>query len=290
MKLYPLLALLGLASCHRAGDENLGLRGHGGDERADLEHLERPAELERAIALPALTQGKRLGPCHREVKVKLAIESGAARDALDEAVTVELDGHGASRLLRETSHGGGSEAIASGDDYFTKLRYGAFTRRKPDGDEVGRALDEATSLLSGYLRVLGRFARIEPSGEQTLDGRRARGVWIKLAASPGAAPDADPKRPWQAAAAASAIDGEVWVDVESGAVLRARLSAAYTAQRGQRSIAVRLAYDEKLTLGEPRRIVTPTEWSPAPQRPRPLVDRQVLLEGLSGHGRAATAE
>jgi hypothetical protein len=289
VKLLVLLPLCALAGCRRSGDENLGLRGRGEEVRADLEHLDHPAELARAITLPALDQGKRLGPCTRESKTKLAVDSGTAHDALEETVRLELDGHGASHLTRETSHGGGIEAIATGEDYYVKLRYGAFTKRKPDGDEVPHALDEAAQTLQGYLQVLGRFARLEPAGEQTVDGRRARGVRLTLSPSP-ATEKADEKRAWQAAAAASALDGEVWVDAESGAVLKARLTAAYTAQRGQRAIAVKLDYNERLTLGQPAKIDAPAVWSPAPSRPRPLLDRQVLLEGLSGHGRGAATE
>ena len=74
------------------------------------------------------------------------------------------------------------------------------------------------------------------------------------------------------------IDGEVLLDTASGALVGARLETAYTFERDGKPFNTTLSFKETTLPAEA--IVAPTDAVVAPHRPRPMLDRQELLEGL----------
>jgi hypothetical protein len=236
------------------------------------------------LALPSTEVAARLGTYRLTAAVKLVLGSGEAADALDESFRLEVDAAGGSHLVRETSHDQGSEAIAAGGSYYVRTRYGRFAKRAPEGDEVERARDEAEGLLAGYLDVLGRFAARSDGGTGDWKGRAA--VKLKLAlAAPAPFADPDPAHAWRSTIEVDALDGEVWVDEKTGVVLRELLDARYRSRRDARVVAVTLHFQsDRDALGAIAPITAPAD-AVSPARPRPLLDRQALLEGLAA-GRA----
>jgi hypothetical protein len=77
----------------------------------------------------------------------------------------------------------------------------------------------------------------------------------------------------------------VLVDAKTGVPLQARLDAKYRSlidARSGRTVAVTLHHEAAVeALGAIPPIAAPSDSAPAPSRPRPLVDRQILLEGLA---------
>ena len=277
----PALAIaltVGCLGCRHDGDENLGL-ARARPAAVDVGALAKTGELEKALAMPSTEIARAIGAHRFTATTKLDVSSGETRDSLEETFRLDVDARGWSHLVHEDSHGNGSEAIAAGGDYFVRPRWGRFVRRSPEGDEVERARDEMETVLAGYFQVLGRFASRALDGETTVAGRRALKVKLALAPTPAAFTDEDPAHAWRSSARVSALDGEVDVDAASGAPLAARLDARYSAKRGDRAIEVALAYRGSVEPGAPA-VAAPAD-SIATERPRPLVERQQLLDGLA---------
>ncbi len=272
------LCTLVVAGCGHRGDENLGL-GRAAPAAVDVRALARPGELEKAAALPSTEIARRIGAHRFAGTTKLTIGSGEARDELEETFRLDVDAGGASHLVHDNSHGYGSEAVAAGGSYYVRPRWGRFVRRSPEGDEVERARDEVEGVFGGYLAVLGRFAARSLDGEAEVAGRRALKVKLALAPSPARFTDGDPAHAWRRDLQVSALDGEVDVDAATGAPLAERLTARYTAMRGARPIEVALAFSGGVEPGAPT-VNAPPDAVDAPSRPRPLVERQQLLDGL----------
>jgi hypothetical protein len=279
LRLLPLLLLL--PACHRGGDENLGLsRAH--DWSVDTSALARPGELEKALAVPSAEIARRLGPHRLDATTRLTLASGETRDTLDETFRLEADAAGGTHILHETSHGGGLETILSGGQVYVRPRYGKFVRRSPEGDEVERARDDVQGLLAGYLAVLGRFAARTASAPTSHNGRQAVATRLTLAQTPATFEDSEPAHAWRKSVAVSALEGEIWIDARTGAPLEAKLDARYTAKRGDHPIDVTLAFAARIdAIGAVPAIAAPEGALATPQRARPLVDRETLLDGLA---------
>ncbi|HEX2571197.1 MAG TPA: hypothetical protein VH877_16690 [Polyangia bacterium] len=282
------ISLLGLAlllgACRQGSDENLGVAGRS-DAPLDLTGLDQPGRLEAVLAAEAEGVERKLGPHQRQQTTKLVVRSGERSDTLEEFWRTEFDARGALHAVHETSRDEGIEWYLVGGDLFVRPRHGRFVRRHPQGDEVSRARDEQSRALAGYLGVLGRFATREEKPMRIGDRPAVR---VTLRLDPQAAPstEEDPARAWRRSLHVQALDGTVTLDAASGAVLEAHLEANYSFLREGaagdkgREISVQLAYRSLTRQGGVAPLAAPSDALPALARPRPLLDRATLLEGL----------
>ena len=284
-----LLLAVAAAGCKRDSDERLGLDDKKLHE-FDPESLASGAELEKAVSISTEDAAKKLGAYKLVQSAKLQLASGEAKDALDETWVMSIDGKGGTALLHENSHDYGFETVILGGQIYVKPRYGRFVRRPIEGDEVERARDEHEGALASWLAVLGRFADRKDGGATSHLGRPAHKVILSLASSPSRLRDKEPAHQWRRSVRVSALSGEVIVDDASGAPLKAQLDAAYTTPRavategetpkGPAEVSVTLAFHSVVEdLGAVPAVEAPADATSA-LRPRPLLDKQVLLDGL----------
>ncbi len=198
---------------------------------------------------------------------------------LDETFAVEADGRGGVHLVHDNSRGNGFEAVALGDDLYVKPRYGKFVRRKIEGDELERLRVTAEAAGASDLRLVQRFVQVREAGTATVAGHAG----VKLALSARSTPDAlkpesEPGRTWRQTINVRYIDGDVVLDARSGAPLAVRLEAQYTFVRDGKPVQATLAY-KQTTTAQTSSVAPPADWTTL-VRPRPMLDRQKLLEGL----------
>ena len=290
----------GLTACRQGSDENLGLGpgpGPGMTGRAEtpveLGGLDQPGRLEAVLAAGAEGIERKLGPHQRQQTTKLVVRSGERSDTLEEFWRTEFDARGALHAVHETSRDEGLEWYLVNGDLFVRPRHGRFVKRHPQGDEVGRTRDEQSRPLAGYLAVLGRFATREEKAVR-IGERPAVRVLLRLDPNPTPPGEEESARAWRRSLRVQALDGTVTLDAASGAVLDAHLEATYSFQQAPsqaprpgetagakgREIAVQLAYRSLTRQGGVSPIMPPSDALPGLARPRPLMDRAMLLEGL----------
>lgn len=283
MKRSLWIALWLVAGCHHGNDENLGLRKGRRGVAVDVGALGASGELEKLLALPSAELIKRRGSHHFEATVHFAVESGETKDVLDETVRLDVARDGSSHLVHDNSHDYGIEAIAAKGSYYVRPRYGRFVQRSPEGDEVERARDEATGLMADYLAVLGRFVSRTVAGESVVDGKKLLKVQLGKAAAPEKFSDPDPAHAWRESIDVATLDGEVLVDAATGTPASETLNARYTAKRGDQTIVTTIAYHATLgDLDGKTPIAPPESGIVSLERTRPLLDKQTLLDGLTG--------
>lgn len=273
-----LLALL-LAGCGHHGDENLGLPS-GRNAAVDVARLTQPAELVRALSLSGRDLDARLGAHRMDATstVKLTLP-GQAAQALEETFVVEADGRGGVHVVHDNSRGNGFEATARNDDLYVRPRYGRFVRRKAERDELERLRATAETTAAADLRLLERFLSVREAGTASVAGHA--GVKLALTARSNADPapaQSEPGRRWREGVSVRYIDGDVVLDGKSGAPLAVHIDAGYTFARDGKPVAATLSYKQTTAAG-PQTIAPPAEWTSL-SRPRPMLDRQTLLEGL----------
>ncbi|HWE30971.1 MAG TPA: hypothetical protein VHB97_23350 [Polyangia bacterium] len=274
-------ALLLMCACSgRHGDENFGLSS-GGAGSVDVARLTQPDELVRALSLTGRELDGKLGAHRMDATETLKLELGDRQTvSLDETFAVEADGRGGVHLAHDNSRGNGFEAVALNDDLYVKPRYGKFVRRKIESDELERLRATAETAAASDLRLINRFVQVREAGTATVAGHA--GVKLTLAArsTPDGAPamETEPGRKWRESVNVRYIDGDVVLDAKSGAPLAVRLEAQYTFARDGKPVQATLAY-KQTTAPETVAVAAPADWTTL-SRPRPMLDRQQLLEGL----------
>ena len=279
MRWASTVLLLMCACGGRHGDENFGLAS-GTAASVDVGKLTQPEELVRALSLSGRELDGKLGAHRMDATESLKLELGDRQTvALDETFALESDGRGGVHLQHDNSRGNGFEAVAMHDDLYVKPRYGKFVRRKVEGDELERLRATAETAAASDLRLVQRFVQVREAGTATVAGHA--GVKLTLAAR--STPDApiaesEPGRKWRETVNVRYIDGDVIIDSRSGAPLAVRLEAQYTFARDGKPVQATLAY-KQTTAPMADAITAPADWATV-TRPRPMLDRQQLLEGL----------
>jgi hypothetical protein len=274
--------LLLIAGCSRTGQENFGIAGTRPAPPIDVQNLARPAEVVRALAMPGAELDRYLGARHFEATSSIKIEpAGQPVQQLDETYRLDSDGRGALHLLHDNAHAQGMEAVLVGGELYVRPRYGKFIHRKPEGDEVERLRALVEGVAGDYVTMLERWLSVSEAGRTEVSGRPA--VRLKLTAAPTAASapaEVEKGKKWRDTVQVRYIDGELTLDAKSGAPLAARLAASYSFVRPGSSSPVAITLSYKQTSGPAAPIAAPDDAVPMPKRPRPLLDRQTLLDGL----------
>ena len=160
-----------------------------------------------------------------------------------------------------------------------KPRYGKFVRRKIEGDELERLRATAETAAASDLKLVLRFVQAREAGTATVAGHAGVKVTLSARQTPDAAPvETEPGRAWRQTVNVRYIDGDAVLDAKTGAPLSVRLEAQYTFVRDGKPVQATLGY-KQTTSAQSEAVAPPADWT-ALDRPRPMVDRQQLLEGL----------
>ncbi len=272
------IALIFLCACGRHGDENLGLSS-GGSANIDVAKLTQPEELVRALSLSGRALDERLGAHKMNATATLKLALPDRQAVLEETFAVESDGRGGVHLVHDNSRGNGFEAVALADQLYVKPRYGKFVKRKIEADELERLRTTAEATAASDLRLVERFVQVREAGTASVAGHA--GVKLSLSARP--TPDAkvvetESGKKWRETVDVRYIDGDVVLDAKSGAPLSVRLDTQYTFVRDGKPVQATLAY-KQTTAAATGAVAAPADFVTL-GRPRPMLDRQQLLEGL----------
>lgn len=272
--------LIALPACHNEGNENLGL----GDPTAgaiDVAKLTNPAELLRALSVGGAPLDQMLGPHRMQASSSLKLElPGAKPEALDETFDVAFDGR-ALRLRHENEQDYGFETITDGNRLWVKPRYGKYVLRKVEGDELERLRKTAELPAAAWLRLLLPSVQVSEAGRAQVGGRPGVKLALSARSTPGApTPTSEPGKAWRRTMQVKYLSGDVVVDAKSGAPLAVRLDAGFSFERDGHTLNATLAF-KQTTMAEAGTIELPTEFVTL-TRPRPMLDRQQLLDGLVG--------
>ncbi len=221
-------------------------------------------------------------------------DGGAAWESvavtLDETRFITVDGAGRLQLSSQNDHGTGVEAVLDQDFLYLRMRYAPYIRYKPEGDQVSRLRATAYESGASLLEAVAPYVRLGAPTEASAVGRPAWQVTLGHKDVPAGVREKGPSGPlsaWRAVTAVDILEGTVTVDRQKGTLLALRLHQRFVAPRpgpgttGER-VQVEVEHQVRVVaLGaEVPAIVVPTEWNEPPARPRPMLDRQELLNGL----------
>lgn len=271
-------ALLAASSCARKGAEDLGARR---SRPIDLNNLTEPDSLLAALGRPGAATDPLLGAHALTLRSSVEITTaGLPIEKLDETARMDCDGKGNFHLLRDNSHRQGIEALGAGNLLYVRPRFAPFTSRRAEGDDAARLRALVEGQAGGILSVFSDWLEIKDGGRATREGRLIRSLALRRAESPFAARKRSVGGKWHESMQVSTLSGELMVDAATGVAREMTLDAAYTFVRESASnpIAVKLHFEQHTVPPDP--IVPPVDALPSPRRPRPLLDKQTLLDGL----------
>lgn len=303
-----LLALTLLAACSR-GDDGARARALAPDGRPAAAAFD-PAHPEAALALDAGEAARRLGaPFDWTGAVEWTVERAG-----EDARRVHVTEHHRLRQLPSddfevradvdpglgAGSEGGKHVIHVAGTTYARALPAPFRERPTDrGRDARRFRDESFGLAGSLARLYGAALRLEPAGEETLLGRRARRFRLALApgaqqaapAPPAGAPKPDPDTALRFAFLQGrvplAADGELLADAETGVPLRVRLSGTFgVASASDVKASVELLAEVK-AIGRGVEGVAPPK-DPLPDQRKPAGPSTALeAAGLKKRGEAA---
>lgn len=248
---------------------------------------------------------RRLGGLGQSLEASFRIESGGEREVtLDEKVVLQIDGEGDYALRHENTYW--SREDQDGENgracwwvdgrFYTARRHGPATAVPVLADEQVRCLESAVEPLVGLIRILGKYLVPTPGETTQVAGRTAlrvalarEGLGVELPPPvPRAWPGADAgvqtsPAIWGPRASLvelytrpKALEGELLLDVETGAVLAGRFDGTLILQKAGRDAELRFQvrleaapFDGAITAPEGARQYGP--------RQRIFEDRRALL-------------
>lgn len=189
-------------------------------------------------------------------------------------------------LRQRNEHDRGREVVAKDGRIHTRLPHRPWISRPLDTQLHERWLDDAYRGVGDVVELAGPRLAVE-RGESRAEGERRVEV-LQLTLAPTPVPFERPahaRAAWRANAEITAVDGELVIDLETGAWLGADLEVRYqvdsgytprTRLRGRVSVRAGLVPNaDGLTVS------APTEPEPYPERRRQQLERDELLDGLA---------
>ncbi len=237
------------------------------------------------------------GPVKPGFKVDSPVQpydGGAAWESaavtLDETRSIAVDAAGRLQLASQNDHGTGVEAVLDQNFLYLRMRYAPYIRYKPEGDQVARLRAVAYESGAALLEAVAPYVRLSAPVEATAVGRPAWQVTLSRQDAPAGGRD---KRPggslWRSATAVDMLNGTVTIDRQKGTLLTLQLHVRFVAPRPQSAagggerVQVEAEHQVRVVAldKDVPAIAAPAEWIDPPSRPRPMLDRQELLNGLS---------
>lgn len=239
-----------------------------------------------AVVPPPVVPGFKLGSPERPFDGGEAYESVASN--LQEQKAIAIDSEGRVLMQSQTDHGAGVDAVFAGGLLYVRMKHTPYIRYRPEGDQVARLRTAAYEPGTAILEAVAPYLQLSTPTEATVQGRAAWQVKLSRLDSPsGVRPKGlqGPQSVWRTATSVDTIEGMVIVDRQKGAPLQVELRVRFVAPRTEGSserVQVEAQHSLKVVqLGAAvAPILPPTEWSEPPTRPRPMLDRQELLNGL----------
>ncbi|HNN95180.1 MAG TPA: hypothetical protein PKI03_23045 [Pseudomonadota bacterium] len=319
----PLLAMLSLASCQRAGHSEPATRG---GLLSDGRQLTRSEVMLQLVSGSHSEVATRLGPhriesvTHYTVTPLSSPKAGpdvvagfradtpvqpyegagaweSVASSLEEKRVIELDEGGRLRLSNQNDHGYGIEAVVDGHYLYMRMQHAPFVRRVPEGDEVERLRALGYESGSSLLETVAHALYLSPPSETSRLGRPAWAVALSRQEGEGSRRGTSPAIPgkaWREQVLVEAIEGQAVVDRQRGTLLELRLSVRFSAPRGPVPAGTPSVEGERVqveaqhelhvvSIGKRAEAISPpSEWIDPPMRPRPALDKQELLSGLTG--------
>jgi hypothetical protein len=245
-----------------------------------------------AAATPVVKPGFRADSPEKPYTGSAAWESVAV--SLDETRSIAVDAAGRLQLASQNDHGTGIEAVLDQNFLYLRMRYEPFIRYKPESDQVNRLRAIAYEPGAALLEAVAPYIRLSAPVEATAAGRPAWQVMLSRQDVPVAVRTRGPSGKqslWRTATVVDALEGSVTVDRQKGTLLALKLHARFVAPRaaqgdgageGERVQVEANHQIQVVAVGDAvPAIAAPAEWIEPPTRPRPMLDRQELLNGLS---------
>jgi hypothetical protein len=268
--------LLFLMACSRAPT---ALTGGEQAITVDVSRLATPEELLHALLLPGAELDKRLGPHRLEATSSLKMQPpGSPVEDLEETYRLDSDGKGALHLVHNNARDG-LEAVVDNGVVYTKPRYGHWTRRRPEGDDVARLRENVEGAAGAYVELLARWLEVKEVARGDVDGHPAVRLALSARRAPASGNEKLPYKKWRDTVKVERLDGEWTLDAASGAPLGGRLEASYTFERSDLKgpVVTTLKFEQRSAPAAP--IVAPDD-AVEPRRARPMLERDQLLDGL----------
>ncbi|MEO6954394.1 MAG: hypothetical protein ABI321_21530, partial [Polyangia bacterium] len=231
-------------------------------------------------------------------------------DRMEQHATLDLDGKGGFHLVHDLDHpdkvgqtvakndgdsaprdkvavaAQGMEAYALAGTVYVRPRYGKFVSRRPEPGELDRLRETAETILGDDLELLSPGLAVRDVGAGSVLGHATRKLELSLGEGATAGSDDEPRHAWRKTLKVSKLSGQVEVDAATGGPLAGKLDAEYSVPRegGQlvTHVVVTVASRSAAVLHAPDAI-------PSPHRPRPMIERNQLLQGLAPPAGTAAA-
>lgn len=281
-----------------AGLGGLGLFGcHGGGEAANRVQV---ANLDQALRPAVFASAlRKLGGAHFHGTTRMAVtagsaaggaaarpgEAGASADAVTTTTDAWLDRTGNYRIVENNDRDGGREIVVRGRDLYVALRYGKMIRRAAEEPEPEQLLQQALGGPWAAWEIAAPFAAIERGGTELLGGAKASQYRVTKSDRRAEAPQdlAVGVRKWRGTVAVQKLDGRLWIDDSSGALIKSELAISFTGQRDDRplqgTIEVRTDVDGAASTAP---IAKPAAAEELALRQRIVPEQKELLSGLRG--------
>ena len=246
-----------------------------------------PDELLYAARMSHALVGDALGSHGFASKATIEVREGDTTvDTLVVDTTMSHDSGGGFRAVQNNSKDYGREVVYVGDYLYLAPRYGKFHRRRPEAaDEPAAIRDQMFGDLAANLELLLSGVVVDTKGEVQHGGRTARLMVISAASQLGQpATESKPQRAWRESVAVADASGEIVLDAESGAPLRATLSGRVDVVREGRQLTMVLAVEHEITdIGQAVAIAAPEpdNWVDTPLASIEVKERNALLKGIA---------
>ena len=247
---------------------------------------EDPAELVRAVSMPHTQVTALVGPHAVTGRSRLEVRDGATVvEELDDEIEIRVDADGDFFARMHNSKEYGREVYLVDGALYLRPRYGKFHRRAPNDEaEPGRLRSEIFGGVAAQLELLAPSLTVSDGGATEVAGRAARKLVLGHGEAKAARGDEPAHRAWRASAVVKEISGEVVLDAETGAPLRAVVSGVVSFQKDGRSLEMRLESSHELSsFGKVAAVAAPEPaqvLSGIEQR-HELEERESLLRGIA---------
>ncbi len=246
-----------------------------------------------AVLLPHAWLGETLGAHVIDGSSSVEVrEGGAVLEQLDDTLHVEFDGEGRYAATLDNSNEYGRHAIFDGNTLYLRPRFGLYHARSPQTE--AEALEIRTEMASGaadYLSLVAAGLEVSDRGAKTRGGRAIREIEIKLAPSRRTIPDETlTHRLWRNSIEVKTLNGQVDLDVETGAPLFITFEASIAFTREGRSFQMLIKAERTIAdIGHTRAVQPPAseEIMKIPPRRRELHERNTLLRNIAPPARKA---